>query len=334
MKNYLDLQNTNDYSGITQASTIIKNNGTVIFPTETVYAIGANAFNFDAISKIFIAKGRDFSNPINILVNSISMVESIACNISEIEYKLMDIFFPGPFTLILEKNNNIPDILTANQNTVGVRMPNNKIALELISTSGVPIAAPSANISGKPSGTNLENIYPNFKDSVDFFIDSGLCDIGIESTIVKVIDNVPHILRPGSITKSDLIQVCGKVVDNYNDINSKHIFHKNNHYIPDVPCILLNYSNVSILENFILNNPDNTFLLFNETLNCFKAEYQNVINVGNHLNLDEFGKNIFNILNSSKIYNKIYIETVPEHNLGIAIMNRLKKASNGNYINL
>lgn len=334
MNTYIDVKKNNNFDYIKQASNIIKNNETVIFPTETVYAIGANALSTDAITKIYTAKGRNFSNPINVLVNSISMVENITCNISKIEYTLMKNFFPGPFTLILEKNEKIPDILTANKNTIGVRMPNNKIALDLINYSKVPIAATSANISGKPSGTSLEYIYSDFKNSVDFFIDSGICDIGIESTIVKVIDNIPHILRPGSITKSDIITVCGKAIDNYEEVNSKHIFHKDNHYSPDCPCTLLSYSNTNNLENFIINNTECTFLLFNETISNLKMNYENIINIGSKFNIKKFGQDIFNILNSSKQFQKIYIEIISETDLGIAIMNRLKKACNGNIIDI
>ena len=132
------------------------------------------------------------------------MVEIIAKDITELEYKLMEKFFPGPFTIILKKKDVVPDIVTCGSDTVGVRMPDLGLTRRLIDLAGVPLATPSANISGKPSGTNLETIMEDFKDSVDFYIDAGESKLGVASTIVKVIDGVPHILREGSITKEKI----------------------------------------------------------------------------------------------------------------------------------
>ena len=199
---------------------IIKSGGLVLFPTETVYGLGANGLDENAVKKIYVAKNRNFNNPINLLVNSIKMIETVAQNISPLEYKLMEEFFPGPFTIILKKRNIIPNIVTANQEFVGVRMPSGVIAKTLIDYAGVPIAAPSANISGKVSGTNFNAIYEDFKDKVDCAIDGGNSEIGIESTIVKVVDNVPHILRPGSITAEQIKHFSSQVVNEYENLAS------------------------------------------------------------------------------------------------------------------
>ena len=142
MKNYIDLRNSNDYSQLKIAADIIKSGGLVLFPTETVYGLGANGLDENAVKKIYIAKGRNFNNPINLLVSSIEMIETVAQKISPLEYKLMEAFFPGPFTIILEKREIVPDIVTAGQNYVGVRMPSGIIAKKLVEYSGVPIAAP------------------------------------------------------------------------------------------------------------------------------------------------------------------------------------------------
>lgn len=136
------------------------------------------------------------------------MVNQVAKDITELEYRLMEELFPGPFTIILKKKEIVPDIVTANQDTVGIRMPAGEIARKLVEYANVPIATPSANISGKPSGTNFESVMRDFEGKVDFFIDGGKSELGISSTIVKVIDGVPHILRQGSITKEQIEKIA------------------------------------------------------------------------------------------------------------------------------
>ena len=197
---------------IQKAAEIIKKGGVVIFPTETVYGIGVNALDENAIERLYNIKQRPVDKPISLLVSDMNMVNKIAKDINEIEYKIMNAFFPGPLTIILNKRNIVPNIVTANQETVGVRMPRGKIARKLVEYANVPIATPSANITGKPSGTNLKNIIKDFEGKVDYFIDGGESKIGIASTIVKVINGVPHILREGSITKEQIEKVTGITV--------------------------------------------------------------------------------------------------------------------------
>ena len=204
---YLDLKNNKDYTKLIEPAQIIKNGGLVIFPTETVYGIGANGLDKNAIKKIYEAKQRPLNKPISLLVNSIDMIESFAKDITDIEYAIIKKFFPGPLTIILNKKKIVPDVLTAGSNTIGIRMPANDIALNLINYAGVPIATPSANISGKPSGTNLNDIIKDFDGNVDCFIDDGPSKIGLASTIVKVVDRVPHILRQGSISIDEINSV-------------------------------------------------------------------------------------------------------------------------------
>ena len=213
MQKYIDFRKEIDYEKLEEVANLIKKGKIVIFPTETVYGIGTNGLDENAIKRLYEVKKRPLSKPINLLVSDIKMVERISKNISNIEYKLMKNFFPGPFTIILNKGEIVPDILTANGNTVGVRMPDGESARKLVEYAEVPIAAPSANISGKPSGTNLETIKKDFNDKiVDCFIDGGESKLGIASTIVKVIDDVPHILRIGSISEQDIKNVVGKVI--------------------------------------------------------------------------------------------------------------------------
>ena len=187
------------------AREIVKGN-LVLFPTETVYGIGANALDEEAVKKIFIAKGRAQDNPLIVHVSNMQMVEDIVESIGDLERKLIQRFWPGPLTIIFQRKSKevIPNIVTANLDTVGVRMPSNGIAKELIGKAGVPIAAPSANVSGKPSGTKVEDIITELDGKVEYILDGGFTDIGLESTVIKVEDNKINILRPGKITKEQI----------------------------------------------------------------------------------------------------------------------------------
>lgn len=211
MPKYIDLLNDIDYTKLKEPAELIRNGGIVVFPTETVYGIGANALNENAIKKLYDIKKRPLNKPISLLVNSIDMIEQVTKDITKLEYALIKTFFPGPLTIILKKKNIVPNIVTANQDTVGIRMPANEIALKLIGYVGSPIATPSANISGKPSGTNLKDIMEDFDGKVNCFIDDGPSKIGLASTIVQVVDGVPHILRQGSISEKQIKEVCDKI---------------------------------------------------------------------------------------------------------------------------
>ena len=206
MMDYLDCKDNIDLDKLKEISKIIKNGGIVVFPTETVYGIGTNGLNKDAISRLYDVKQRPKTKPISLLVSSIDMVEKVACDITNMEYKLMEKFFPGPLTIILKKKSIVPDNLTNNTDTVGIRMPDNIIAKKLIEYANVPIATPSANISGRPSGTNIDTIINDFKDKVDYYIDGGESKLGIGSTIVKIENGYPVILRGGSISKKQILE--------------------------------------------------------------------------------------------------------------------------------
>ena len=184
----------------------IKKGKIAIFPTETVYGIGTNGLNEEGIKKLFDIKKRPKEKPISLLVNSIEMIERIA-KLTEEERKIIKIFFPGPLTLIVEKKKIVPDILTSNKKTVGIRMPDNEIALKLIKYANIPIATSSANISGKENNTDIINIKKEFENKVDYFIDGGKSKIGIGSTIIKIENNKLHILRKGIITEEEILKV-------------------------------------------------------------------------------------------------------------------------------
>lgn len=212
MQNYMDFKNNTNYTKLSKPAQIIKDGGIVIFPTETVYGIGTNGLNEEAVKKLYEIKQRPLEKPISLLVNSFDMINKIARDITKLEYTLMKKFFPGPFTIVLKKKNVVPNIVTSNFETVGVRMPANEIALKLIEYAGVPIATPSANISGRPSGTNLKNIMKDFDKKVDYFIDGGTSKIGVSSTIVQVINEEPCILREGTITKEQIKRASSIII--------------------------------------------------------------------------------------------------------------------------
>ena len=201
---YINFKNNIDYNELKKIANEIKNNKVVIFPTETVYGIGANGLDEEAIKKLFVAKKRPENKPINLLISNINMIENVAKDLTPLDYALIKEFFPGPLTLILKKKNNVPNILTANGDTVGVRMPANEIALKLIEYANIPIATSSSNISGNETGINIDNIFDDFNGRVDYIIDDGPSKLGVASTIVKVVDNKPIILREGSITKEQI----------------------------------------------------------------------------------------------------------------------------------
>ena len=204
MKNFLDFKSEKEYEKLKIPAKIIKNGGIVVFPTETVYGIGTNGLDEKAIKRLYEIKKRPFNKPISLLVSDIKMVEELVKEITDIEYKIMEKFFPGPLTIILKKKDIVPDILTSNGDTVGIRIPEGKIARKLIEYAKTPIATPSANITGKNAGVNIDNIKKDFGDEIDFYIDEGDSKLGKSSTIVKIENKKVNILREGTITKKQI----------------------------------------------------------------------------------------------------------------------------------
>lgn len=179
---------------------VLKNHGIIIFPTDTVYGIGCNCFSEKAIRKIFKDKSRPEQKPINVLTNNIEKIQKVAKNISEKEEEIIKKYMPGALTIILNKKEEVPSILTAGLNTIGVRIPNNKIALYILKNFEYPLATTSVNISGNMPGIELEDFLNEFKDKVDIIIDGGKAEIGIASTIVRIDENEKvNILREGNI---------------------------------------------------------------------------------------------------------------------------------------
>lgn len=338
MAKYLDLRNNYNRNDLLEAAQYIKEGKLVLFPTETVYGIGANGLDDNAVKKFFIVKNRTQDNPLILHISNTNMLNKVASDLTELEKNIINDFFPGPLTIILKRKDNIPKSVTAGLDTVGVRMPSNKIARDLIELSGTPIAAPSANISGKPSGTNIEDIFNELNDKVDYILDGGDTYIGLESTGIRVIDDKIHILRPGKITYDDLIKYADVVIDSHvlgNIKNKEKVLSpgmKYRHYAPNTKCILIFSENKKKLINEMKKfDKDNNLIITNDkNLKLFN----NAISYGK--TLDEISHNIFRILRKIDNENKelVIIEGVKPNGLGLAIMNRLIRACSHNYINI
>lgn len=316
---------------------LIRNGEIIIFPTETVYGIGANALDENAVGKIFAAKGRPSDNPLIVHLADRNKIEDVAQDITEVEQELIDNFMPGPFTLILKRKPIIPDIVTAGLDTVAVRIPENIIAKGIITYSGVPIAAPSANISGKPSGTKIEDIRKELEGKVSAIIDGGETKIGLESTVVKVVDEVPVVLRPGKVTPEQIKEVIGQVRIDKNilgTLNKDEVVEspgmKYKHYAPETSCKLVyckdELDQIFYLKKFIKQYDGDVVVIgVEEHKEKLFLDDERFISIGKKDNLEEYARNIFSALRKAdKIKSsKIIIEGVKMEGLGYAIMNRL-----------
>ncbi len=324
---------------------LIRNGELVIFPTETVYGIGANALDENAVGKIFIAKGRPSDNPLIVHLADRRKIEEIAQDITEVERKLIDAFMPGPFTIILKRKPIVPDIVTAGLDTVAVRIPENVIARGIITFSGVPIAAPSANVSGKPSGTNIKDIRKELEGKVSVIVDGGETQIGLESTVVKVIDEVPVILRPGKVTPEEIEKVTGivKIDKNiFGRISQNDIVEspgmKYRHYAPETSCKLIycqdDLDQVFYLKKFVKEYQGNVVVIgFKEHEEKLLLDSERFISVGKKDDLESFAKNIYSALRKADEIKprEILIEGVKKEGLGYAIMNRLIRTCDHNF---
>ncbi len=202
--------NANDIDAINEAAKLIKNGELVAFPTETVYGLGADGLNVEACRKIYEVKGRPPNKPLSLHVASREMIDDIAI-VSPLAEKLIKVFLPGALTLILPKLPKVPDFVTCGKLNVGIRFPANDIALALIKSAGVPIAAPSANISNEPPPTTAQEVLKNLSGKIPLILDNGACNFGISSTIIDLTQNVPKIIRKGAINVEDIFNVIGGI---------------------------------------------------------------------------------------------------------------------------
>ena len=321
----------NGAESLKPAAEIIKRGGIVAFPTETVYGLGGNALDPDAARKIYEAKGRPSYNPLIVHLSSYENAGIYAHTTKEF-YDIAEAFMPGPITVILKKRQFIPDSVTGGLDSVGIRVPANQIARELIELSGVPIAAPSANLSGKPSPTCFEHVYNDLNGRVDAIIDGGRCDFGVESTIIKIDDKQMKLLRPGAVTLemlslfSDNIYVDKAVTERFDGVPLAPGM-KYRHYAPERPLIVLDGTDDEVYH-FLIDKQNCAVICFDNDVKHIKAK--NVISCGPSDDSLVQARMLFECLRAvDKIENidTIYARMPSKVGIGLAVFNRLIKAA-------
>ena len=334
-----------ELEALNRAAETIRNGGLVVFPTETVYGLGGDATNPSAAEKIYEAKGRPSDNPLIIHIASSVDAEKYAYT-NDLYYKLSERFMPGPLTVVLKSKPTVPEKTRGGLDTVAVRCPVNPIARRLISLSGVAIAAPSANLSGSPSPTKASHVIDDMFGRVDYIIDGGECDFGLESTIVKINDdNTLCLLRPGKITVDELaeiapISVASAVVDKLGkDEIALSPGMKYRHYAPSAPLVLLD-GEVKECIDYILSEdlPDIAVLCYDEYADLVRRAVPEatVYALGEQEDEEAHAHKLFDILRDADkhSFEMIYAPLPRKEGIGLALYNRMIRAAAHTIINL
>jgi len=329
-----------DKGELNHAAQILRQGGLVAFPTETVYGLGGDGFNPQAAKKIYEAKGRPSDNPLILHISKREELDAIAARIPETAEKLMDAFWPGPMTLIFEKTKAVPYETTGGLDTVAVRMPSHEGARQLIESAGVPVAAPSANTSGRPSPTTAEHVKEDLWGRIDMIIDGGLVGIGVESTIIDVTEETPTILRPGHITKNMIAKVIGTVQMDAGlsgldqSVKPKAPGMKYRHYAPKADLTVVTGEKKDVIGT--INYLSHTGISQGKKIGIIATdetagEYRcgDVISIGAREDEDAIARHLYGILRKfdDLDVDTIYSESFESEGLGQAIMNRLLKAA-------
>ena len=330
-----------------EAAKTLKMGGLVAFPTETVYGIGGNALEEEVVRKIYEAKGRPSDNPLIVHVGSSSDVSAYVAEIPKVAEGLMEAFWPGPLTLIFKKNNRIPETITGGLETVALRVPAHPVARGIIKASGLPIAAPSANLSGKPSPTVAKHVIEDLQGRVDMIVDGGDANIGLESTVLDLTQPIPMILRPGGITKDMLSSVIGEVTYDPHLTNArkdeipKAPGMKYRHYAPEGQLkvykgkgsLVIDHINEEIAK-VTAEGLKAGVIATREDAARYSCE--TVLVIGSKHDPDEVAANLFRLLREMDEYrvDVIFTRTFSEEAIGAATMNRLLKAAGNRQIEL
>jgi L-threonylcarbamoyladenylate synthase len=330
-------------SQIKKAGMIIQSGGTVAFPTETVYGLGADALNPDAVKKIFIAKKRPPDNPLIVHISSIEQIYDLADDISDNILYLADTFWPGPLTMILKRKPAVPDITTCGLDTVAIRMPDNPVALGLIEEALTPIAAPSANLSGRPSSTSAQHVISDLDGRIDAVIDGGPVKIGVESTVVDMTSSIPVILRPGGIGIEDIRKCVGIVRIGYTDrtVDEKEMVRspgmKYKHYSPQTKVVLVEGSGsgrvvadkiMELVSVYRELGQRCSLLITEETKKEISADV--MFSLGSRNDPKQAAHNLFGglrFLDGSDVDVIIVDGSIKNEGVGTAVLNRLRKAA-------
>ncbi|MFZ3589072.1 L-threonylcarbamoyladenylate synthase [Bacillus sp. DJP31] len=323
------------YPQIKQAAELLKQDEVIAFPTETVYGLGGNALSTNAVGKIFMAKGRPSDNPLIVHIAERSQLDSLVSYVSPLAEKLMDEFWPGPLTLIFQaKENVVSDKVTAGLSTIAVRMPDHPVAIALIREAGLPIAAPSANRSGKPSPTSAHHVWNDLNGRIAGIVDGGFTGVGLESTVVDCTEGIPVILRPGGITKEQVEGIAGEVrVDpalKQQNEAPKSPGMKYAHYAPEAPLYIVEGSLPFIQElvdKEMARKKRVGVLATDETKHLYQAQV--VLSCGARQDLHSVASRLYETLRKfdEAEVDIIFSESFPTIGMGDAIMNRLEKAA-------
>ncbi len=338
---------------IQEAADILAKDGTVVFPTETVYGLGANGTSAAAVKKIFQAKKRPVDNPLILHVSSIAQVEKYGY-LNDAFYRLAKAFWPGPLTMIIPKKKGVPEETSGGLSTVAVRMPNHEVALALIREAGYPIAAPSANLSGKPSPTTAQHVIYDLFGRVDMILDAGATGVGLESTVIDLTKPPFQILRPGGITADEISDILPefqiyvennerKLISHYNleDLVSKSPGVKYRHYAPNAELYLVQGEGGDLarrleayLEDYVQRGYKVGLLITDELGKDYGMKLNKasiVLSLGSRNNLNQIAQRLYERLREMDNENVdiILCPIFPKQGIGAAIMNRLTKAADG-----
>ncbi len=330
----------NDYdSSVNQASEILKSDGIVAVPTETVYGLAASAYSDSAIKAVFDAKGRPQDNPLIVHISNLDMLKDVACDIPDAAYRCAEKFWPGPFTMVLPKGDKIASSVSAGLGTVAVRFPSEKTICDIISKSKLPLAAPSANTSGKPSPTTAAHVIDDLDGRIDAVVIGSDCAVGVESTVVSLVGDKPRLLRPGAITPEQLKRILPDLV--VDDAVLRQLKDgekaaspgmKYKHYAPKT-------------QAFLVEGCSNSFVKFVNHKNdcaavCFEEEYYSInvpkIPYGSKRNESTLAQNVFSVLRDVDTLGvkEVYIHAPSKEGVGLAVYNRLIRACAFNVITL
>lgn len=330
----------NDYdNSVNQASEILKSDGIVAVPTETVYGLAASAYSDSAIKAVFDAKGRPQDNPLIVHISNLDMLKDVACDIPDAAYRCAEKFWPGPFTMVLPKGDKIASSVSAGLGTVAVRFPSEKTICDIISKSKLPLAAPSANTSGKPSPTTATHVIDDLDGKIDAVVIGSDCVVGVESTVVSLVGDKPRLLRPGAVTPEQLKRILPDLV--VDDAVLRQLKDgekaaspgmKYKHYAPKT-------------QAFLVEGCSNSFVKFVNHKNdcaavCFEEEYYSInvpkISYGSKRNESTLAQNVFSVLRDVDTLGvkEVYIHAPSKDGVGLAVYNRLIRACAFNVITL
>ena len=322
------------------AARLLADGELVAFPTETVYGLGANALDAEAVRGIFAAKGRPADNPLIVHIHDRSQLKDI-CEVNDLAHHLMDAFWPGPLTIILPRKAAVPDVVTAKLDTVAVRMPSHPVAMAMLKACDLPIAAPSANRSGKPSPTSAQHVFDDMDGRIPLIIDGGESDVGLESTVISLVGEKPCILRPGGVTKAMLEGVIGPVdlagsilrpLEKGEKALSPGMMYK--HYSPDGQVTLIEGEESSVVEALRSLYAHANGEGHRTCVMCFTEHVEALTDchphdIGSKADPAEVARRLFATLRAldDEQMDVIFSEVVPPEGVGLAVMNRLGRAA-------